>query len=133
MRSKNFALARTSEHGLCSIDCADVGTRGTTPSSALRPCRLFVSAQESRNRHFVPAGFVPTCCRSAAGCFPTRERHVGDSARDAAVAVVKRVNGDKPEMREAGFHDRIDCRCYVEPVENAFMLSSTRGAAGASK
>jgi hypothetical protein len=37
-------------------------------------------------------------------------------ARDASVAVVKRVNGGKPQVCEAGSRDRVEITVHVEPV-----------------
>ena len=42
--------------------------------------------------------------------FGPRQRHVRDGARDAPVAVVEGVDGDKPEVRERGFEDGIGIR-----------------------
>ena len=61
------------------------------------------------------------------------QRHISDSARDAAVAVFKRVDGDEPEMREAGFQDRIDRVLAFEPLQEACISLLRRFAFGASK
>ena len=52
----------------------------------------------------VGVAFLPDLRRHAVealrALLRARERHVGDRARDAAVAIVERMDGDEPEMGE---------------------------------
>ena len=54
--------------------------------------------------------------------FRTGQRHVGDRARDAAVAVVEGVDRDEPEMREAGLQHGVKrlLRVRTNPGMSAF-------------
>ncbi len=54
--------------------------------------------------------------------FRSRQRHVGDRARDAAVAIVERVNRHEPEMRQRGLQHGLGGRVAVEPVEEPAHL-----------
>ena len=60
--------------------------------------------------------------------FRTGEAQVGNRARDAPVAVVKRMNCHEPQMRDAGLEDRIDLRPVIEPVQKArhFLFKTRR-------
>lgn len=52
------------------------------------------------------------------GPFRARQRKIGNGAGNAPVAIVKRVDGDEPQVRDPGFQDGIRRRC-LEPVEEA--------------
>src|ERR1700722_19592696 len=60
----------------------------------------------------VGASLLPDLRRHAVealrALFGTRERHVGDGARDTAIAIVERMDGEEPQMSDAGLEDRIN-------------------------
>src|SRR5947199_2164230 len=47
--------------------------------------------------------------------FRTGQRHISDRARNAPVAIVKRMNRDKPQMSKPRPQDRIGLICSIEP------------------
>jgi hypothetical protein len=51
-----------------------------------------------------------------------REGHVGDGARDAAVAVLERMEGHEPEMGLRGLQHRIDTGRRLEPLQEGAHL-----------
>ena len=54
--------------------------------------------------------------------FGPRERQIGNGARDAAVAIVERMDRDEPEMRESGFQHGIAhwrTFAFVEPAQES--------------
>ena len=57
-----------------------------------------------------------------ADLFRARERHVGDRAGDPAVAVVERVNGHEPEMREARHQQGIGLARLCKPCQEFLHL-----------
>jgi hypothetical protein len=47
------------------------------------------------------------------------KRHIGDRARDTSVAIVERMDGDKPEMGEARFQHGINRRRTIKPFQES--------------
>ena len=64
--------------------------------------------------------------------FRTRERHVRDGARNAPVAVIERMDGDEPHMRQRRLQNGIEYGLIVEPLQKGFNRSGVlSGADGA--
>jgi hypothetical protein len=49
--------------------------------------------------------------------FRAREQQTGERSRNTSVAVIERMNGDEPQMRDAGFEDEIRVGARIEPAE----------------
>jgi hypothetical protein len=61
-----------------------------------------------------------------------RERHVGDGARNTAIAVIEWVNRDEPQMGEPSDEQRVHVARLREPRQNFFISFGTRAGGGAS-
>ena len=52
----------------------------------------------------------------------TRQRHVGDGAGNTAIAIVKRMDGHKPQVAQPGLQHLVDISGPVEPVQEGGHL-----------
>ena len=109
MASQKRALARTAPR----VVCAPVDGAAQAAEEPFHPGRdvhrpLLRLLQDV----VIGVALLPDLRRHAVealrAVFRARQSHVGDGARDAAVAVIERVDGHEPEMGEPGFQDRID-------------------------
>ena len=55
--------------------------------------------------------------------FGSGERHIGYSARNSPVSVIKGMDGDKPQMRQPGFQNRGRILYAIEPLQECSHLS----------
>src|SRR6266542_1265641 len=55
--------------------------------------------------------------------FRARQSHVGNRTRNAAVTVIKRMDGDEPEMGQSCFKDRINACLAIEPFQEHTHIS----------
>lgn len=70
--------------------------------------------------------------KALAAAFGARQRHVAHRAADAAVAVVKRVQRDQPQVDQPSVDECVAGARRVEPVQNAVVSCARRLAGGAS-
>ena len=61
------------------------------------------------------------------------QSHVAHGAAQAAVAVVKRVQGDQPQVGQPGFDEGVALRGGFKPVKKAWVCAGRVAAGGASK
>ena len=66
--------------------------------------------------------FVGHTVEALDGVFATGQEHIRDGSGDTAVAIVEGVDGDEPQVGDAGFEDGVCAIIGVYPVDEAVHL-----------